>query len=157
VNAPIDPENSLSSLRPQIFLDGLLVDVRQYRDNTNVRSIFEEAVVGVRSYYIFSFIDLSGPEPELLEKIWIDRSDLKVGRKQVFGKDGKLETDVDYLDYPSNQAIAFPKNIAIHRPNEDLTVKMTFQQTDMNETLEAKVFDLPRPEGAELLQLTKAK
>jgi outer membrane lipoprotein-sorting protein len=157
VNAPIDPENSLSSLRPQIFLDGLFVDIRRYLDNTGVKSIFEESVVGIHSYYVFSFFDFSGPEPELLEKIWIDRAELKVGRKQIFGKDGKVDTDVEYQDYQVDAEIPFPRNIVINRPNEDFTVKMTFQQADLNETMEAKVFDLPRPEGAELLQLSKAK
>src|SRR5262249_20163868 len=35
VNAPIDPKNSLSSLRPQIFLDGLFIDTKPYADKPN--------------------------------------------------------------------------------------------------------------------------
>jgi aconitate hydratase len=94
-----------------------------------------------------------GVEP----KVWVDRMDLQVGRKQIFGKDGKVETDVEYQEYHEDAGIPYPKTISIRRPNEDFTVKMTFQQTGMNESLDAKVFDLPRPEGTELLQLTKAK
>jgi outer membrane lipoprotein-sorting protein len=157
VDAPIDPKNSLSSLRPQIFLDGLFVDITPYLSKPAVKSTFEEAVVGIHSYYVFSFIDMEGAEAELRERIWIDRTNLEVARKQVFGKDGKLETDVDYRDYERDRAIPFPKTIVIHRPSEDFTVKMTFQQTQVNETLEAKVFELQRPDGAELVQLTRRK
>ena len=153
VNAPINPKNSLSGLRPQIFLDGLFVDITPYLNNPNVKPAIEEAIVGVRSYYIFSFYNTSGAELELLEKIWVDRTDLEVGRKQVFGKDGRLETDVDFQEYHNEGGIPYPKTIVIHRPGEDVTVKMTFTQTTMNETLDAKIFDLPRPEGSELLQL----
>jgi len=153
VNAPVSPRSSLSNLRPQVFLDGLFVDVRPYAGKP---ALFEEAVVGIHSYYVFSFIDVNGADAQILEKIWIDRSDLEVSRKQVFGKDGQLETDVDYQEYHHEAGVPVPKQIVIHRPVEDLTVKMTFQQTTLNEKLDAKVFDLPRPEGSELLQLSPA-
>ena len=150
VNAPISPHSSLSNLRPQIFLDGLFVDIGPYE---NKQSLFEEAVVGTHSYYVFSFFDSSGTETQVLEKLWIDRTDMEVSRKQVFGKDGRLETDVDYQNYVGEGGLRYPKVIVIHRPIEDFTVKMTFQQTTMNEKLDAKIFDLPRPEGSELVQV----
>lgn len=155
VNAPIDPKNSLSGLRPQIFLDGLFIDVRPYLNKPNVGSLFEEQVMGIHSYYVLSFFEKGRDAEELLEKIWIDREKLDISRKQVFGKDGRIETDVDYQEYHEENGVPFPKAIAIHRPNEDFTVKMTFSQTTMNETLDAKAFELPRPEGADLVQLTK--
>jgi len=153
VNAPISPDSSLSNLRPQIFLDGLFVDITQYE---NKQPLFEEAVVGTHSYYVFSFFDNSGSEPQLQEKLWIDRNDMmEVSRKQLFDKEGRLETDVDYQNYAGEGGQRYPKVIIIHRPIEDFTVKMTFQQTTMNEKLDAKIFDLPRPEGSKLLQVRK--
>jgi outer membrane lipoprotein-sorting protein len=152
VNAPISPNSSLSNLRPQIFLDGLLVDITPYE---NKQTLFEEAVVGTRSYYVFSFFDSSDSEPQLLQKLWIDRTDMEVSRKQIFGKDGRLETDVDYQNYVGDEAKRYPKVIVIHRPLEDFTVKMTLEQTTMNDKLDAKVFELPRPEGSELVQVRK--
>ncbi len=152
VNAPISADSSLNNLRPQIFLDGLFVDITRYEKK---QPLFEEAVVGTHSYYVFSFFDNSDSEPQLQEKLWIDRSDMEVSRKQVFGKDGRLETDVDYQNYAGEGGMRYPKAIIIHRPLEDFTVKMTFQQTTMNEKLDAKIFDLPRPEGSKLLQVRK--
>ena len=159
VNAPISPKSSMSNLRPRVFLDGLFVDIMPYVNKPNVQSLLEEAVGagpdGIHSFYVFSFLNTAGPELELLEKIWIDRTNLEVARKQVFGKGGKLEQDVDYQDYHHEDGIAYPKVIVIHRPIEDFSVKMTFQQTTMNEKLDAKTFELPRPEGSELVRLTK--
>jgi outer membrane lipoprotein-sorting protein len=155
VNAPISAKSSLSDLRPQVFLDGLFVDVMPYLSKDSIKALFEEAVVGVHSYYVFSFFDLASSEPQLLEKLWIDRTNLDVSRKQIFGREGRLETDVEYQDYHREDGIPYPKIIVIHRPIEDFSVKLTLQQTTMNEKLDANIFELPRPEGSELVQLTK--
>jgi hypothetical protein len=155
VSAPINPKSSLSNLRPQVFLDGLFVDVMPFLNKASVKALFEEDVVGVHSYYVFSFFETANSEPELLEKIWIDRTDLNVSRKQVFGREGRLETDVDYQEYKREDGISYPKVIVIHRPIEDFSVKLILQQTTMNEKLDGKIFDLPRPDGSELVQLTK--
>jgi len=153
VNAPISPNSSLSNLRPQIFLDGLFVDITPYEGK---QPLFEEAVVGTHSYYVFSFFDNSASEPHLLEKLWIDRTNnMEVSRKQVFGKDGRLETDVDYQDYVGDVGNRYPKVIVIHRPIEDFTVKMKFEKAALNEKLDAKIFELPRPEGSQLVQVRK--
>ena len=63
--------------------------------------------------------------------------------------------DVEYQEYHEEDGIRYPKVVVIQRPVEDFTVKLTFQQTTMNEKLEAKIFDLPRPEGSQLVQLTQ--
>jgi outer membrane lipoprotein-sorting protein len=152
VNEPATSQSSLADLRPQMFLDGLFVDIKRHIDRKSVSNSFEEAVEGIHSYYVFSFFDTSKPDAEVLEKIWIDRTDLQVARKQVFGKEGRLETEADYQNYHTHEGIDFPDVVTIRRPVEALTVKMTFQQTSLNEKLDASVFNLPRPEGAELVQ-----
>ncbi len=153
VNEPVSSKSSFADLRPQVFLDGLFVDIRPYFDRTNVRHFLEETVEGVRSFYVFSFFDIANPDVQLIEKVWIDRTDLEVSRKQVFGKDGRVETEANYQNYHSENGIDFPGVVVIRRSVEDFTVKMTFQQTTLNEKLDANVFDLPRPDGAELVQI----
>jgi outer membrane lipoprotein-sorting protein len=156
VKAPVNVKGTVSDLRPQQFLDGLFVDIRPYLDNPKVKAVLEEAVVDRRSFYVFSFIDLSGEEAQLLEKIWIDRSDdLEVGRKQVFGKDGRIESDVSYSNYQSEGEIRFPHDIVLQLPVQDYTIKMTFLKTNFNEPVPETVFNLERPEGAELVQLAQ--
>ena len=155
VNAPANSKTALANLRPQHLLDGLFVDVRPYLNKPQLKSVLEEAVQGRRSYYVFSFINTGGAEAQLIEKLWIDRTDMQVCRKQVFAKDGRLETDVEYLNYQSNDgAESFPQTVVIQRPVEEYTVKMTFQKTTLNEKLADDVFNLERPQGSELVQLT---
>ena len=115
----------------------------------------EETVEGRRSYYVFSFINIAGPEAELLEKLWIDRTDMQVSRKQVFGKDGRIEMDVEYSSYQSEDGKTFPQIVMIQRPVEDYSFKMTFQKTTLNQTLSEDAFSLERPEGAELVRLAQ--
>jgi outer membrane lipoprotein-sorting protein len=155
VNAPTNSRTALANLRPQHLLDGLFIDVRPYLNNSQVKSVFEEAVQGRRSYYVFSFINISGAEGQLIEKLWIDRSDMQVARKQVFGKEGRLETDVAYSNYKSEGPESFPQTVVIQRPVEEYTVKLTFQKTTLNQKLADDAFNLERPEGSELVQLTR--
>jgi outer membrane lipoprotein-sorting protein len=122
----------------------------------NVKPSFEERVVGTHSYYVFSFYDTSnGDFLKLIEKIWVDRTNLEVGRKEIFGKDGRLEEEVEYQDYSTVQGITYPKVISFNRPVEEVSVKLTFQQTTMNEKLDEKLFELPRPDGYKTVHLTK--
>jgi hypothetical protein len=157
INAPVSTDNSLSNLRPKVFLDAMFVDVMPYVGKPNMKAGFEEQVEGTHSYYVFSFFDTSaGDFLQPIEKIWIDRSNLQVGRKQIFAKDGTLEEEVEYQDYINNaQGIAYPKVINLHRPIEDFSVKMTFQQTTMNEKMDEKIFELPRPDGYKIVRLAK--
>ena len=154
VNAPANSKTALVNLRPQHLLDGLFIDVRPYLNNAQVKSVLEEAVQGRRSYYVFSFINIGGSEAQLMEKLWIDRTDMQVSRKQVFAKEGRLETDVEYLDYQSEGAESFPQTVVIQRPLEEYTVKMTFQKAAFNQKLADDSFNLERPEGSELVRLT---
>ena len=154
VNAPANSKTALANLRPQHLLDGLFIDVRPYLNKAQVKSVLEEAVQGRRSYYVFSFINIGGSEAQLMEKLWIDRTDMQVSRKQVFAKEGRLETDVEYLDYQSESTESFPQTVVIQRPLEEYTLKMTFQKAAFNQKLADDSFNLERPEGSELVRLT---
>ena len=151
-NVPGKEKNPILNLRPQHIVNALFVDVDPYLESSEVRSTIEEAVEGRRSYYIFSFINIAERAAQLVEKLWIDRSDLRVTRKQMFGKDGKVDTDVQYTGYQLQGDVAFPSTILIQRPTDDYALKMTFQKTSVNEKLAADAFNLEQPEGAELVQ-----
>lgn len=152
-NAPPKDKNPILNLRPQHILDALFVDVGPYLKNSKIRSVLEETREGRHSFYVVSFIDVSGRDAELLEKFWVDRTDLQITRKQIFGEDGKLEADVEYSGYQSQGNIPYPQVIFIRRPVEEIMLKITFQKTTINEKLVTNAFDLERPAGAELVQL----
>src|SRR5436190_9649154 len=98
-NTPGKEKNPILNLRPQHIVNALFVDIVPYMQNGQVRSTLEEAVEGRHSYYVFSFIDISENTVQLMEKLWIDRTDLEVTRKEIFGIDGKVDTDVQYSEY----------------------------------------------------------
>lgn len=145
-------KNPILNLRPQHIVNALFVDVMPYLSNEQVRSTLEEAAEGRRSYYVFTFINVAERAAQIIEKLWIDRTDLQVTRKQIFGKDGKVDTDVQYSGYQRQGDVAFPSVILIQRPNDDYSLKITFQKTSVNEKLTDDAFILERPQGAELVQ-----
>jgi outer membrane lipoprotein-sorting protein len=158
VNAPINSKSPLASLRPKHFLDGLFVDIIPYLNKPQVKFSFEEAVEGRRSFYVFTFMEesQSGQQVRILEKLWIDRNDsLEVTRKQVFRPDGKVETDVKYSNYRTDNNVQYPEIIEIQRPIEEYTLKMTFQKTTFNQKLRDNTFNLERPEGSQLVQMAQ--
>ena len=154
-NEPLVTKSALANLRPQHLLDGLFVDIRPYAKNPQVKSLLEESVQGRRSYYVFSFIDISGSYAELLEKLWIDRTDLQISRKQLFGKDGRVETEVEYSNYQTDGESSFPHTIVIQRPVEEYTLKMAFQKATLNQKLPENAFNLERPDGSDLVQVSR--
>jgi len=149
---PLVTKTALANLRPQHLLDGMFVDIRPYLKNPQVKTLMEESVQGRRSYYVFSFIDISGAYAELLEKLWIDRTDMQISRKELFGKDGRVETEVEYSNYQADGENLFPHTIMIQRPVEEYTLKMAFQKATLNQKLSEDAFNLPRPEGSDLVQ-----
>ena len=152
-HAPATAKNPVMNLRPQHIMNALFVDVVPYVNNSQVKSTLEEATEGRRSFYVFSFIDVAGPDAQVIEKIWIDRTDLQIARKQIFGKDGKPDTNVEYSGYETEDGKGFPQVVVIQRPIEDYTLRIIFQRTNLNEKLAADAFTLERPPGSELVQL----
>ncbi len=154
--APASNQNPVLNMRPQHLLSALFVDIMPLLANPQIRSTLEETSVGRKSYYIFEFINIAQPNADLVEKLWIDRSTLEVVRKQIFGRDGKVEADVEYTGYQDSGGTSFPQAIVIQRPAEDYTLKITFQKTVLNEQLAADAFVLERPSGSDLVQVDPA-
>src|SRR5215471_10286908 len=152
--APPTSKNTLLNLRPQHILDALFVDVRPYETNPRITRFIEEVTSGRTRYYVVQFIEVAGQDSRILEKIWVDRTNLQVARKQMFGGDGQVETDVQYSGYSKVEGVMIPQVISIERPIEDYTLRLTFQPATlkMNEKLAADAFQLERPAGAELVQ-----
>lgn len=151
--APGKSANPILNVRPQVIMDALFVDAEAYLKDPQIRSILEETVTGRISYYVVQFVNIAQIEAQLVQKLWIDRTNLEVVRKQIFGADGKLETDVQFVNYQPAGSTTFPQVIDIQRPVEDWSIKMTFLKTTLNEAMVADSFVLERPNGSELVQL----
>ena len=62
VDAPLNAKSPIANLRPQHLLDALFVDISSYIEKTpqQVKFLFNEQIEGRRSFYVFTFIDVSG-------------------------------------------------------------------------------------------------
>ena len=153
----VTTDNAILNLRPQHIMDALFVDIDQYVDSPSVLPVFYEAVDGRRSFYIFEFVDSAGDEPQVIEKLWIDRRDLRVSRKQIFGPAGVRETDVSYDLYQDLEGMSFPERILIERPIEDYSLEINFDTTQLNTPIEESAFVIAVPQNAELIEISEAE
>jgi hypothetical protein len=145
--------NPVLGLQPTDILDALFIDVVPFRKDPNVGSSFKEWAQAPRLYYVFEFFKLGGRDAEAVEEIWIDRSNLEVARKIVFGKDGKVEADVQFFRYEPIDGIPFPQIVDVKFPTKDCGLRIEFQKPSLNQELAPNTFELQRPTGAELVDL----
>jgi len=154
-NAPGTESNPLYNLRPKHILDALFIDVVGYLKNPNVVSLVKEAIQGQRTYYILEFVNTA--DALIAEELWIDRTDLEVARKIVYGKNGKVESTIEFSDYRMEGDVLFPRSINLQRPAEHYALKMTFEKTTLNEQLPDGAFALEHPSGVREIQHAPAQ
>lgn len=144
-------DNPLLNLRPQHIMDALFVDIRPYLENPDVTYTLEEVREGRQSFYVFSFIDIGRQPASLLEKIWIDRLDLSISRRQSFEAGGILATDVRYSEWEDAGLDLFPRRIVVERPVDDYSLEIEFREMQTNDAPVENAFLLEEPPGAELI------
>jgi hypothetical protein len=150
-SAVIETDNPVNNLRPQHIMEALFVDVTGYLEDPGVIDVFEEVRDGRMRFYVLSFVDID--QARLLEKIWIDRRDLMVTRKQVFGELGEVETDVTYTEYGYYGDVSYPRRIHVQKPVIDYEVTILFEDIQLNLPTQDAQFQLPTPPGYEVIVL----
>ena len=93
----------------------------------------------------------------LRRKVWFDRADLELVRTQFYEPDGTCTEDVQYSNYQDFKGIHYPTHIELNRPEDDYEVTITIEKATFNEPIPPEKFDLKKPEGAELIDLSAAK
>jgi outer membrane lipoprotein-sorting protein len=148
-------KNSLENLRPQHILEALLVPSM---DATRDKYVLEEAEEGGRRYYVVTVLEpREDGELSLKRKVWFDRSRLEVVRLQLYGPHGAYLEDVAYSRYEDYQTIRYPSRIEINRPVEDYRLSITIVKATFNQPIAPEKFELPKPAGAELVELGAAR
>ena len=90
---------------------------------------------------------------EIAQKIWFDRSDLRVARIENFGPGGKVASDVGYGNWQATAATSYPWQINVTRPSDDYQLQITIKKLTVNEPIAADRFSLPQPPGTDLINL----
>jgi hypothetical protein len=123
--------------------------------------LLEEASEATSQYYVLTVIrrmkesgaPAADADWEIALKIWIDRADLAVARRQVYDPGGKLASDVRYGGWDTFGAVRYPRQIDLARPGNDYKLQIGITKAAFNETISADRFVLRQPPGAELVNV----
>jgi outer membrane lipoprotein-sorting protein len=123
--------------------------------------LLEEASDAASRYYVLTIIqraDKSGGDAadadwEIGQKIWFDRADLSIARRQAYDSGGKLASDITYGGWDTFGSVRYPRQIALTRPGNDYKLQIGITKAAFNETISADRFVLRQPSGAELVNV----
>jgi outer membrane lipoprotein-sorting protein len=140
--------NKVENLRPQHFLDALLVrPVNTDVDKVLIENFTDED----NAFYILHEVHLNGDgQLQLTRTIWIDRLDLQVARQLIFDPSGNILTDARYSQWKAYDNVGFPKHIEINRPRDEYAVVIDIVKMDINKGVSNDAFTLERPPGTTL-------
>jgi Domain of unknown function (DUF4292) len=140
--------NKLENLRPQHFLDALVV---RPIDLKNFHVMIENFTDEDNAYYILHEVrEFPNGELRLSRTIWFNRLDLKLARQMIFDDDGNILTDARYSQWKTYDGVPFPKHIEINRPRDEYGCVIDLVKMDINKGVADDQFILDQPEGSTL-------
>jgi outer membrane lipoprotein-sorting protein len=150
-------KNSLENLRPQHILKALIIPPIDSERETAFRHNVDNRTEGKR-YYVVNILEPQSKKDVILRRrVWFDRADLELVRTQFYEPDGTCTEDVRYSAYQDFGGIHYPSHIEVNRPEEDYQVTLTIEKATFNQPIAPEKFKLPKPEGADLVDLSAAK
>jgi outer membrane lipoprotein-sorting protein len=147
-NDIIEPSpNKLENLRPQHFLDALLVaPVNPATDQVLLENLTDED----EAFYILHVIRNTDGRLHLVRTIWFNRVNLHLERQLIFDNAGNILTDARYSEWRPYDNVPFPKHIEINRPQDEYGVVLDVIKMDINKGVSDDKFVLEQPEGTKL-------
>lgn len=140
--------NKLENLRPQHFLEALLVrPVDASRDKLLLENFTDED----NAFYVLHVVHVNGGGQLQLDRtIWFNRYNLTMARQLIFDAAGNILTDARYTDWRRYDNVPFPKHIEIDRPHDEYAVVIDIVKMDINNGVSDDKFVLDQPEGTTL-------
>jgi len=140
--------NKLENLRPQHFLDALVVQPVDLKTDKVVPENFTDED---NAYYIIHEVrELADGSLQLRRNIWISRLDLTIARQMIFDEGGNPLTDARYSQWHSYDNVPFPKHIEINRPRDEYAMVLDLVKMELNKGIANDQFGLDQPEGTTL-------
>ncbi len=140
--------NKIENLRPQYFLEALLV---RPVDAVNNKVLMTNMTDEDEAFYIIHEIgQKTNGELEMHRTLWFNRLDLLLARQIIFDASGNILTDCRYSDWKPWDNVAFPKHIDFNRPQDGIGVVLDIQKMDINKGVPDDKFVLTQPEGTKL-------
>jgi outer membrane lipoprotein-sorting protein len=145
--------NKLENLRPQHFLDALLVQPLSAAEKVILENYTDED----NAFYILHVVREGGAGELILERtIWFSRVDLRLARQITLDPSGNILTDARYSNWRVYDSVPFPKHIEINRPRDEYAVVLDIQKMDINKGVSDDKFVLNQPEGTQLQRVGEA-
>jgi len=140
-------ENKLENLRPQHFVDALLVrPVNLAVDKVLLENQTDEA----GAFYILHAIHEDNGVLRLDRTIWFNRANLEMSRQMIFDAAGNILTDARYSEWKAFDKVSFPKHVEINRPQDEYGVVIDIVKLDINKGVTDDKFVLEQPPGTTL-------
>jgi|SRR5215472_11442239 len=145
--------NKLENLRPQHFLEALLVQPVARTSKVILENYTDED----NAFYILHVVREGGAGELILERtIWFSRVDLRLARQITLDPTGNILTDARYTDWRMYDNVLFPKHIEINRPRDEYAVVLDILKMDINKGVSDDKFVLNQPEGTQLQRVGEA-
>lgn len=139
--------NKLENLRPQHFLEALLVRPMDAQvDHVFLENFTDED----NAFYILHAVHETNGKLHLARTVWFSRLDLEIARQIEFDADGNILTDARYSQWHAYDNVPFPKHIEINRPRDEYGVVIDVVKMDINKGVSDDKFVLSQPEGSTL-------
>ncbi len=152
-NEVVQPSpNKIENLRPQHFLDALMV---RPIDPSQDKLLLENFTDEDDAFYILHVVRDTGGDLRLTRTIWFNRADLRLARQIILDNNGNILTDARYSDWKAYDNFPFPKHIEINRPRDEYGVVIDIVKMDINKGVSDDKFVLERPEGSTLQDLSR--
>jgi hypothetical protein len=140
--------NKLENLRPQHFLEALIV---RPVDPQNDKLLMENFTDEGNAYYILHMVRENGDgQLQLNRTVWFNRYDLLIARQLVFDAAGNILTDARYSGWKAYDNVAFPKHVEVNRPRDEYGVVIDVVKMDIGKGVADDKFVLEQPEGSTL-------
>jgi outer membrane lipoprotein-sorting protein len=138
--------NKLENLRPQHFLEALLVRPVDAAEKVMLENLTDED----EAVYILHIVHDQNGTLQLARDIWFNRVNLQIERQLVFDASGNILTDARYSDWRPYDNVRFPKHIEINRPQDEYGVVLDVVKMDINKGVTDDKFVLEQPPGTTL-------
>lgn len=140
--------NKIENLRPQYFLEALLV---RPVDTVHYKIVMTNMTDEDETFYIIHEIGQKpNGELEMHRTLWFNRLDLLLARQIIFDAAGNILTDCRYSEWKPWDNVPFPKHIDFNRPQDGIGVVIDILKMDINKGVPDDKFVLTQPEGTRL-------
>lgn len=156
-----DPEHPFYNIRPNFFLDALVVrgldpgnEYMVAGDSETIEDPARKHLYIEQEYTLTVMQPKAGPEKLPLRVITFHRDDMLPYDQDVYDSEGNLETQISYSNYATYGAVKYPSKITIKCPQEGIQLVLTVDDMQENPPgVSDSQFQVKIPEGTTVKQL----